>query len=202
MLMAGGLRLVLLAITLSGCAAGTTPQRPDLAVAGRCSSMAGLDAPQHLPELRATVAPPIGWSPQKLQGSARHTHQVWQSPTGNTAYGVIHFRLPFPVGHELLLWAFMNEMRRDQGQARLIEKRWDANLGGIRFVTEGGLYRIRTNLVVRGFDGWAVYAGTFRSGPILPDELALAERAREYTEVGVARPHVSQSVAPSKTGTP
>ena len=138
---------------------------------------------------------------QQLPGGARHTHQVWQSPTGSTAYGVIHFRLPFPLGHELLLWAFMNEMRRDQGEARLLEKRWDANLGGIRFVTEGGLYRVRTNLMVRGFDGWAVYAGTLRSGPIRPDELALAERAREYTEVGVARPRVSQSATRTKTGT-
>ncbi|HWP41261.1 MAG TPA: hypothetical protein VNL70_10070, partial [Tepidisphaeraceae bacterium] len=188
MLIAGGLRTVLLAITLSGCAAGTTPQHPDLAVAGRCSAMAGLDAPQHLPELRATVAPPTGWTRQRLPGGARHTHQVWQSPTGSTAYGVIHFKLPFPVGHELLLWAFINEMRRDQGQAKLLEKRWDANLGGVRFVTEGGLYRVRTNLMVRGFDGWAVYAGTLRAAPILPDELALAERAREYTEVGAAKP--------------
>jgi len=192
--------MLLFCAALSGCTARTAPQGRHLAEGGSGRQIDRLDAPTHLPELRATVTPPTGWTRQQLSGGVRHTHQVWQSPTGSTAYGVIHFKLPFPVGHELLLWAFMNEMRRDQGEARLLEKRWDANLGGIRFVTEGGLYRVRTNLMVRGFDGWAVYAGTLRAAPILSDELALAERAREYTEVGAAKPRVSHSAARTKRG--
>jgi hypothetical protein len=43
------------------------------------------------------------------------------------------------------------------------------------------LYKVRTNLFVRGLSGWAIYAGTLRAQPIEADELALAEQARERT---------------------
>jgi len=53
----------------------------------------------------------------------------------------------------------------------------------VRFVAEGGLYRVRANLVTRGRRGWAVYAGTRRDADLDADELDLAERAREQTLV-------------------
>ena len=44
---------------------------------------------------------PDGWTAEPLKKSGRHSHQIWLSPTGETAYGVIHFSLPLPVGPEL-----------------------------------------------------------------------------------------------------
>jgi hypothetical protein len=138
----------------------------------------------YIESLMAKCNPPPGWLPQPLKQSGRHTHQVWLSPSKQTAYGVIHFSLPLPVSTDLALWGFLREMKRTEGESRLIEKQWDANLDGLRFVAEGGLYTIRTNLLVRGFDGWAVYAGTLRDGEQIPAEIALAVEAREHTEVG------------------
>jgi hypothetical protein len=50
---------------------------------------------------------------------------------------VIHFGLPWPVGHELVLWYFMREMRRHEGEAELEWKQWDPNRRVLRFVGEG-----------------------------------------------------------------
>jgi len=134
--------------------------------------------------LQAICVPPLGWKPDPLKRSSTHVHEVWISPSGRTAYGVIHFELPLPVGHDLALWGFLNQMRASEGEANLLEKKWDANLGGLRFVAEGGQYIVRTNLFVHGFSGWAIYAGTLRAFPINQAELELAERAREDTVVG------------------
>jgi hypothetical protein len=98
---------------------------------------------------------------------------------------VIFIHLPLPVGQDLALWGFLREMRRSEGEANLISKQWDPNLSATRFVAEGGLYRVRVNLFVDGWSAWAVYAGTLRAEPIAGNELDLAERAREYTGVGL-----------------
>ena len=68
--------------------------------------------------------------------------------------------------------------------ANLLSQKDDPNLPGIRFVAEGGEYTIRTNLIIVGWEGWAIYAGTRRSIPMIPAELDMAERAREHSQVG------------------
>ncbi|MBC8106333.1 MAG: hypothetical protein H7Z14_07075 [Anaerolineae bacterium] len=135
--------------------------------------------------MEAEVAPPRDWTPEPLKSSPRHTHQVWLAPSGATAYGVIYFSLPFPVGHDLVLWGFLKEMKRTQGEAILISKEWDKNLQMLRFVADGGVYRVRVNLVVDGWRAWAVYAGTRRDRAISEEELELAEIARDHTVVGI-----------------
>lgn len=145
----------------------------------------GLTDPFPVTSVRAECDPPIGWLPDPLKKDDRHTHQVWLSPSGRTAYGVIHFSIPLPVGVNLVFWNFMNEMRQSQGYANLIEKRYDATLPGMRFVADDPIYRVRFNLIVSGFQGWAVYAGTLRNQPLMPAELQLAERAREHTILGL-----------------
>src|SRR4051812_450894 len=54
----------------------------------------GLAAPTRVPALATLVAPPLGWKPDPMKRSEQHTHQAWLSPTGHTAYGVIHFSMP------------------------------------------------------------------------------------------------------------
>ena len=146
---------------------------------------AQLTEPVVNPHVEAYVVPPVGWRADPPKQTGRHHHQTWLSPTGRTAYGIIHFKLPLPVGHDLALWGFLQEMKRSEGEAVLVSKQWDENLPGLRFVADGGLYRVRANLFVRGWQGWAVYAGTLRKEPLMPEELDLAERAREHTAVGL-----------------
>ncbi len=144
----------------------------------------GLSQPYWAPSVEATVAPPAGWKPRPLIADSHHAHQIWVSPTHQTAYGVMHFSLPLPVGPNLVLWGFMRAMRHKQGDATLISSEHDSNLPGIRFVAVGGKYKIRVNLTTHGWEGWAVYAATLRGKPANRGELFLAEKAREFTIPG------------------
>jgi len=56
--------------------------------------------------LKALCPVPVGWQPEPLKVNARRAHERWVSPTGRTAYGVIHFKLPWPVGPDLALKGF------------------------------------------------------------------------------------------------
>jgi hypothetical protein len=145
---------------------------------------AGLSLPSFDPDVVAVCDPPIGWKAQALKATPNHNDQVWLSPTGETAYGVLHFRMPFPVGRSLALTGFLSQMKKTEGDATLFSRQDDPSLPGIRFVAQGGIYVIRANLLVSVWDGWAVYAGTLKSGLIAPKELDLAVRAREHTHVG------------------
>jgi hypothetical protein len=145
---------------------------------------AGLSLPSFDQDVIAVCDPPIGWKAQTLKATPDHNDQVWLSPTGETAYGVIHFRMPFPVGRSLALAGFLSHMKKNEGDATLFSRQDDPSLPGIRFVAQGGMYVIRANLLVSVWDGWAVYAGTLKTGQILPKELDLAVRAREHTRVG------------------
>ena len=110
---------------------------------------------------------------------------MWTSPGHATAYGVVTFVMPLPMGTGLALWGVLGRMKQVTGEAELIDRHDDPDLPGIRFVADGGPYRIRANLVTDGLRGWMVYAGTLRAKPVDPAELRLAEQARDATRVGV-----------------
>lgn len=154
--------------------------------------------PESAPEVDALVTPPSGWAADPIKSSDQHKHQVWKSPSGKTAYGIIHFSLPLPVPATWVLDPFLTEMKKSEGEANLIGPplRDDA-LPGVRFTVEGGGYRMRINLICKGFRGWAVYAGTLRNQEEAPEELHLAEVARDKTQVGV--PSAAGQPTPSFT---
>ena len=148
----------------------------------------GLTVPEQMSVVEATVVPPAGWRAEPLKTSSRHNHQVWISPSGNTAYGIIRFSMPLPVGPDLALThGFLPELKKAEGVATLISSERDPKLPGIRFIAEGKKYHLRSNLITRGWRGWAIYAGTLLEKEIVPDELALAELARDHTTVGLKK---------------
>lgn len=137
------------------------------------------------PSVNALVDPPDGWKPRPLIHDSRHTHEIWVSGSGDTAYGVIYFNLPLPVSAGFVLPFFMEAMRVSEGNAKLIDSYDDSALPGVRFIAEGGLYRIQVNLITEGFHGWAIYSGQLRSKPINFAESFKAEIAREGTVVPI-----------------
>ncbi|MFT3786945.1 MAG: hypothetical protein QM770_12390 [Tepidisphaeraceae bacterium] len=167
---------------VAGCA--SKPKRTIVTPPATMPADSGLRNPSFFAAPSAFPAPPLGWSLDKETGDDRFRHLVWISPTGRTAYGIIFFKLPLPVGHELALqYGFLNEMKKNTGEANLLGKRWDPSIEALRFEVEGGLYSLRSSFYVRGLEGWAVYAGTRRDQPLESDELKLAEKAREHTTV-------------------
>lgn len=160
----------------------------------------GLTDPAPFTPVDAVVTPPVGWKPDELKSSDQHTHQVWLSPTGKTAYGVIHFGLPLPVPATWILDSFLSAMKESEGEATLIgPPQKDDSLPGVRFTVEGGDYKMRVNLICKGFRGWAVYAGTRRNQQEIPAELELAERARDKTQVGVPTTSTANEAPPTFT---
>jgi hypothetical protein len=145
----------------------------------------GLREPMIVGSVMAQCAPPEGWKPEPLKQSDRHTHQLWVSPSGNTGYGVAHFNLPLPLGVNLVHFALLHEMKKYEGRGVELSCKSDPSLPGLRIVAEGGKYKVRVNLICKGFDGWVVYAGTIRTAPENAAELELAERARENTVIGL-----------------
>jgi hypothetical protein len=172
-------RIFAIFVVLVGCGCHSAAHRP----AATQPSNIALQPPTANEVLKAVVAPPVGWKAEPLKASDKHKHQIWVSPSGNTAYGVIYFTMPWPVGRDLALIGFLHQMERTEGRATLVEKAPDEQLPGIRFVADGGLYTVRTNLIIDGFEGWAFYAGTVCGKPVNERELATAEAAREQTRV-------------------
>ena len=172
--------LVCVLLLQAGCyshhrAATTQPTTP----------VVGLSEPAAVETVEAIAVVPMGWKADPLKKSASHYHQVWLSPSGNTAYGIIHAHMPLPLGPDLALVGFMRTMRKSEGEGILISRQSDPKLPGIRFVAEGGRYKIRANLITHGWVTWVIYAGTLRGKPEAPEELELAERAREATIIGL-----------------
>jgi hypothetical protein len=125
-------------------------------------------------------------SPRRRTGApsrSNYVTQVWVSPTGDTALGVIRFNLPLPVGHEWALWGFLQNMRKSEGRADLIEKQWDDSVGALRFIAEGGRYRVRSILYVDGLRGWSVFAGTLTDRATNEAELSQATTARDAARI-------------------
>jgi len=195
--------LCLMMALLAGCQTARLPQQNEAITAGANFSAdntlpswgplsdtadSELADPFAVSELEAVAIPPAGWTADPIKRSRNHAHQAWLSPTKRTAYGIIRINLPLPfIGPDVVLPRFLDQMRESEGEGTLLSRQNDSRLPGIRFVAEGGQYRLRANLMTRGFRAWAVYAGTLRDQPEMPDELQLAEMAREETRVGTTR---------------
>jgi hypothetical protein len=176
--------VALLICCLGGCASHPHPNLAAMQAGWSGADARDLTPPFFDPDVVAVCDPPLGWKMDPPKTTADHVHKVWLSPSRATAYGVIHFSMPLPVGANLALGGFLDHMKKSEGNANLLSQQNDPNLPGIRFVAEGGKYTIRTNLMVDGWEGWAIYAGTLRGQPDLPNELDMAQRAREHTNVG------------------
>jgi hypothetical protein len=153
----------------------------------------GVTEPHVVPELEAFCGPPKGWIAQPLERDSKHTQQVWVSPSGRTAFGVIRFTLPIPATDKIALWGFLQEMKRREGQAKLVSRKPLPD--GTAFVADGAKFRIRGTIVTRGLRGWVAYAGTLQHEPVEVDELELAVQARDNTAPGLPD-HDSPATAP------
>jgi hypothetical protein len=175
--------LSLLAVLAGGCR--SFPDYKPPAAATQPLVGAQLSDAQAITEVDAIVQPPAGWEREETKASSDHVHLSWKSPSGKTNYGVIYFSIPVPIPASWLFDRYIAAMKESEGEAKVIEGPLnDRNLPGVRFTVETGPYRMRTNLICKGFHGWSIYAGTLREQPEVPDELRLAERARDKTQPG------------------
>lgn len=174
--------LSLLAIA-GGCAKKyKRPPRP-IAVASAGQVVPTTQPVREFNQFFAEIDPPSDWRYELTSQSERHEHVTWISPGGNTAFGIVYFRMPFPVGHELAFkYGFLAEMRRKEGVAKVLEKHWDRQIEGLRFVVESKFFHVEAKFFVRGSEGWAIYAGQRLNNPVIEEEFETAKRVREKAE--------------------
>ena len=137
------------------------------------------------------VVPPTDWKLDPPKVDEGRAHLAWLSPSRDTAYGVIYFPIPNSVAwlpknewfHGKAADRFVEEFRKDAPDAVELSREWDGQSGGMRIEAEGGLYKVRSLLRIRGSHGWSVYAGSLRGKPTNEEELAIAEKAREATQI-------------------
>lgn len=129
------------------------------------------------------LTPPEGWTLKTTSLDDRHEHMTWVSPSGQTAVGALFFKLPWPVGHELAFrYGFLAEMRKREGEGEVLEKRWDPEIEGLRFIVNSKNFRVTAKFLVRGLRGFATYSGTKRAFPVNTSEEQEAIRVRESLE--------------------
>jgi hypothetical protein len=170
-------------ISATGCRSGDAAREM---LASSQPADVGLAPYISIPEVEALCAPPAGWQAEPLRIGARSSHQSWLSPSRRTAYGVIRFVIPLPVGPDTVLPFFLKEMAKLEGSAILLDKYTGGGLPGLQLLTESDQYRTYSTLTTRGFRGWVIYAGTLRNEETNSEELELAQRARLATEVGIS----------------
>lgn len=166
--------LVSLLLILVGCA-GQSRQAPTTLPTEQFTLI-------HRDDLGVQIHLPVGWNPERHDDRENAITQTWVGPSKRVALGVIHVRLPFPVGHEITLAGFLNRFAKEDGAVTLVEKKWDDNRQCFRFIAHGQRRQIESLLIVRGMDGWVVFAGTLLDKPAPPDELSLARQAREAVQ--------------------
>ncbi|MEM7808131.1 MAG: hypothetical protein AAF561_08480 [Planctomycetota bacterium] len=144
------------------------------------------------PRVEAFVIPPKTWRLDPPKINDERSHLTWLSPTGDTAYGVVYFNvpgittiLPTEFLHRRAADRYIEEFDKEVGDATLESQAWDESIDAMRLVAEGGPYRVRSMLRIRGNRGWSVYAGTLRENAVNEAELDLAVSAREATQVGL-----------------
>ncbi len=181
---------LLLAFVSGGCAGRSTlkeDERPTTRAVGE------LGMGYFEERVEAFVIPPTDWVLDPPKINEERAHLTWLSPTRDTAYGVVYFDVPgivtfLPKGeflHGKAADRYIEAFSAEVGGATLESQTWDEDVEAMRLVAEGGPYKVRSMLRIRGTSGWSVYAGTLRERTVNEEELAVAEKAREATRVGM-----------------
>lgn len=144
--------------------------------------LTGLVPPQTVELLDVNWAVPRDWEKLPLRRTPLYTHQQFRSPSGLTAVGVAHIRLPLPFSTQTLAWLVKKEytkrLARGNGAANLLA-RWSDEIGREWFVAENGKYHASGYIQARGLGAWIVYSGYRLSDPPQPVELGIATRSAQ-----------------------
>ena len=173
-----GLLAVLLVVGSAGCGSARPVSVRRLIHHQAMIDFSGLKSVQHFEEVKAEAAPPAAWKPLTLKRHAMYTDMQWRSPSGTTAVGVAHVKMPLPLGSRALLWFAKGHYAKQSEDGRVIGQ-WVDELGRSWFEAENNKYHVRGFIVTKGFEAWIVYTGRKTTVPTDMSEIALGARALE-----------------------
>jgi hypothetical protein len=155
----------------------------------------GLRPVEQVDAVKAQAAAPASWKAAALKRGPMYTDMQWRSPSGATAVGVAHVRMPLPLSARALLWFAKGQYAKQSDDGRVVNQ-WVDALGRSWFEAENKNYHVRGFIVTKGFEAWIIYNGFKTQVPTDVSELSLGARAMETI---VPLPHVKRSVASVET---
>ena len=138
----------------------------------------GLRSAEHIQAVKAQAAAPVTWKPQALKRGPMYTDMQWRSPSGTTAVGVAHVKMPLPLSARSLLWFAKGQYAKQSDDGRMLGQ-WVDELGRTWFEAETNKYRVRGFILTKGFEAWIVYNGFKTTVPTDVAELSMGARAME-----------------------
>jgi len=151
----------------------------------------GLRSVEQFDLVKAQAAPPASWKQLALKRGPMYTDMQWRSPSGSSAVGVAHVKMPLPLGARTLLWFAKGQYAKQSEDGRILGQ-WVDTLGRSWFEAETNKYRVRGFIVTKGFEAWIIYNGFKTQIPTDVSELAMGARAMETI---VPQPHGKRAVA-------
>ena len=138
----------------------------------------GLKSADQYDSVKAQVAPPQSWKELVPKRGTMFTDMQWRSPSGKTAMGVAHVRMPLPFSPRTLLWFAKGQYAKQSDDGRLLGQ-WVDELGRSWFEAENKKYHVRGFIITKGFEAWIIYTGYKMTEPTDMSELALGARSME-----------------------
>lgn len=173
-----GLFSALLLVGGTGCSSAQPVSVRSLIHHQAMIDFSGLKPAEHFEIVKAQAAPPAAWRQLEPKRRALYTDQQWRSPSGRTAVGVAHVRMPLPLNSRALLWFAKGQYTKQGDDGRLIGQ-WVDDLGRSWFEAANNKYHVRGFIVTDGFEAWIVYTGRKTTEPTDMSEIALGARALE-----------------------
>ena len=156
----------------------------------------GLGSVQQYDAVKAQAAVPQSWKELALKRGPMYTDMQWRAPSGNTAVGVAHCRMPLPLDARALVWFAKSRYAKQSEDGRVLGQ-WVDELNRSWFEAANNKYHVRGFIVTKGFEAWIIYSGFKTQEPSDISELALAARAMETI---VPRIDGKRAVASSSDG--
>ena len=164
--------------TLTGCQFGKQIQHKRLIEHQALIDFSGLKAPEIVESVKVRAGLPQTWHAPTPQKTNLYTHGQWKSPSGHTAVGAVHIRLPLPISADMLAWFAKREYTKKADDGKLIRE-WKDALGRRWFEAENNKYRVQGYCLVQGFQAWIIYFGYKTQHPPSFDEVSLAARSAD-----------------------
>lgn len=198
--LAASLLLLGLLVPLTGCQTQTKVRERRMMETILSIDFTGLKPAETIEPLHVSVSAPKTWEAMPLVKTPLYTHQQWRSPSRLTGMGVVHAKLPLPLGRKMVVWLAKKEYTKRANDGRVIAE-WEDDVGRTWFEAQNDKYHVRGYVQVEGFGVWFVYYGHKTATAPDPAEISLAARSVETIVPDTFRlpfpPKVAEVVTPA-----
>lgn len=158
---------------------------------------AGLAPLKQYEIVKAEAAPPHSWKELVPKRTSLFTDMQWRAPSGNTAVGVAHVKMPLPLDARAVVW-FAKQRYSKQSEGGRVIGQWVDDLGRSWFEAANNKYHVRGFVMTKGFEAWIIYSGYKSQQPTDLAELTIAARAMEtiVPQIGSSRRAVVTTTDP------